>query len=259
MLARRDAERRRDLPGLPVRAADIANLALGDQIVERAQRLVERRHDVGRVDLVEIDVIRLQPLQAGLDGVHDMAARRAHIVPSRPHPAVNLGRQDDVLASDAEILEGLAESPFGLASGVDVGRVEEIDPGIDAGFDERIGAGLVDVADMFVNPLAAAEGHRAEAKRRNQKAGVAEGLVSHRVAPCSRAGSVRGGGMRRLSDAAPRGCHRAAPASYSRHGCGRAPGLCTVCHIERKHGEALRIQRDRHGAVPGGADGQVAL
>jgi hypothetical protein len=50
-----------------IRIADVADLALADEIVERAQRLLDRRQRIVIVLLVEIDVVGLQPRQARLD------------------------------------------------------------------------------------------------------------------------------------------------------------------------------------------------
>ncbi len=56
-----------DAPGRKVGIADVAHLALAHEIVERAQRLLDRRQRIVIVLLVEIDVVGLQPLQARLD------------------------------------------------------------------------------------------------------------------------------------------------------------------------------------------------
>ena len=54
-------------------------------------------------------MVGLQPLEARLDPVHDVAARGAAVVRARAHRAEDLGGDDDVLALDAEILQRLAE------------------------------------------------------------------------------------------------------------------------------------------------------
>ena len=106
-------------------------------VVERPQRLLERRDGIEAVDLVEIDVIEAEPLQAGRDLIHDVAARQPDRVRARPHPAAHLGRDDDVLALDAEIAQRLAELNLRLAFGIDVGGVDEIDAGVEGAVDER--------------------------------------------------------------------------------------------------------------------------
>ena len=52
-----------DAPALEVRAADVPHLAVAHEVVEGAQRLVERRRRVRPVQLVEVDVVRAEPPQ----------------------------------------------------------------------------------------------------------------------------------------------------------------------------------------------------
>ena len=86
------------------------------------------------------------------------------IVAARTHAAEYLGRENDVLAGDVQILEGLAECLFAFAFGVDIGGVEEIDAGVDGSLNEFVGSRLIDRADHFPKAADAAEGHGAEAK-----------------------------------------------------------------------------------------------
>ena len=72
------------------------------QIVERAQRLLDRRDRIEAVDLIEIDVVEAEPLQAAGDLIHDVAARQADRVRPRPGAAAHLGGDDDVLARDRQ-------------------------------------------------------------------------------------------------------------------------------------------------------------
>ena len=64
---RRGPLRLDDLPGRQRRAADVADLALLHEIVERAQRLLDRRPRIGDVLLVEVDVVGAEPSEARLD------------------------------------------------------------------------------------------------------------------------------------------------------------------------------------------------
>ena len=63
-----------DLPGGMVGQADVADLALPDQIVVGRQGLLQRRVRVGIVGVVEVDVVGLQAAQARLDLTDDVAA-----------------------------------------------------------------------------------------------------------------------------------------------------------------------------------------
>ena len=70
----RDPQRLGDLPGGMVGQADVADLALPDEIVVRRQGLLQRRVRVGIVGVVEVDVVGLQAAQARLDLADDVAA-----------------------------------------------------------------------------------------------------------------------------------------------------------------------------------------
>ena len=66
----------RDVPGAHVGEPPFADLALADQVAEGWQWSAPRPCvDRRPVDVVEVDVIGLQPLQAGLHGAHHVAAR----------------------------------------------------------------------------------------------------------------------------------------------------------------------------------------
>ena len=148
-------------------------------VVERPQRLFERRDGVEAVDLVEVDMIEAEPLQAGGDLIHDMAAREADSVRPRPHPAAHLGGDDHVLALDAEVAQGLADLNLGLAFGIDVGGVDEIDARFERAGDELGGGGLIERADGAPEPAAAMKCHRPEADFGNELARAAERTIAH--------------------------------------------------------------------------------
>ena len=109
-------------------------------------------------------MIRLETAEAGLDGIHDVSARGAHVVAAGADAAEDLGGDHDVLAGDVQVLEGLTKCLFAFAFSVNVSRVEEIDAGIDRGFNELVGSRLVHAADGLPEAAAASEGHRAEAE-----------------------------------------------------------------------------------------------
>ena len=89
------------LPGREVGAADVAHLARLDQCVQGAQRLLNGRVRVGRVDLVQVNVVGLQAAQAVLAGAQDVLAREALLVRRLAHGAPALGRQHDPFARPA--------------------------------------------------------------------------------------------------------------------------------------------------------------
>ena len=105
-----DGEGLGDLPAEPVGDADVADFALLDEGVEGAEGLFDGGDGVVAVDLVEVDVVGLEAAEAGFDGVHDVSAGGADVVAAGAGAAEDLGGDDDFIAGDVEILEGLAES-----------------------------------------------------------------------------------------------------------------------------------------------------
>jgi len=106
------------------------------------------------MDLVEIDVVRLEAPQAHFDGVHDVSTRRAHVIAARADTRVNLGRKHDVLTGDVQILERLTKCLLALPFGVDVSCVEEVDASVEASPDQFVGSRLADRTDRPVDSLA---------------------------------------------------------------------------------------------------------
>ena len=80
-----------DLPGRERRRADGADLALLDEVGERAERLLDVGVGVGAVDLVEVDPVGAEPAERVLDLGHDPAPREApavRVLAHRPHTLV---------------------------------------------------------------------------------------------------------------------------------------------------------------------------
>ena len=132
-----------------------------------------------RVDLVQVDVVELQPLQTGLDAVEDVAARCAAGVRAWRGLAEDLGRDDHVLARHLQILQRLAGDLLRHAPGVHIGGVDEVDAGVNRLAHEALGVGLLQVTDLPPDGVGATEGHGAQAKLGDEQAGTAEGMVAH--------------------------------------------------------------------------------
>ena len=113
--------------------------------------------------LIEIDVVGLQPRQAGFDGGHDVAPRRALPGAVRAHRLGVFGRQHDVLAP---VAKHLAENGLGAAHpGIDVGGIEQRDAEVDRPVDHLArGFEIAALAEIVA----------AEADRGNAQAGAAE-------------------------------------------------------------------------------------
>ena len=158
-------------------ASDVANLPLLDKVVERTQRLLDRRRRIGTMELIEVDPIRLQAAQARFHRRHDVAARRALEGALVIHRHPELGGEDDLLSPGPE---NLAEQRLrSAAPAVGVGRVEQRDAEVERFVDD--GAGLFQIA-------ADAEIIAPEPDRRNAKPGCPEDAIVHAAMLC-RAGS----------------------------------------------------------------------
>ena len=134
-------------PRLEVGAADVPHLPLVDEVVQRAQRFVDRGARVGRVHLVEIDVVGLQAPQTRLDRGEDVLAGQSAVVGPGAHRAPTFGRQHDVIASAfqpfADDLFGTAGGLDASARGIDVRGVEEIDAVFEGGVHDGEARSLV--------------------------------------------------------------------------------------------------------------------
>ena len=85
------------------------------------------------VDIVEVEIIRLQAAQAVFDGIDDMHARHARIVGALAGGIEKLSGDDGVAAS---VFERLAQEGFGFAVAVGVGRVKKINTGVEGEVDD---------------------------------------------------------------------------------------------------------------------------
>ncbi len=116
------------------------------------------------MDLIQVDIVSLQAAKTGVDAIHDVSARGAYVVAAGAHATEDLGGENDVLAGNVQVLEGLPEGLFAFTFRVDIGSVNEVDAGIDGGLDEIIGSRLVNRTNRLPKALAAVECHGAEAE-----------------------------------------------------------------------------------------------
>jgi hypothetical protein len=123
------------------------------------------------VDLVQVDVIGLQPRQTGLDLARDPQPRVATLVVPLPHLAVDLRGQDDLVPSTSK---RPSHDLLGSAVRIDVRGVDEVDPGIECRVDHADGFVLVGVAPV-------AEHHGPEAVRAHLHAGSPQRSILHRA------------------------------------------------------------------------------
>ncbi len=95
--------------------------------MQRFQRLFNRRVVIEAMDLIEVDVIRAQPAQAVVDGVHDVFAREALLIRIVAHGVEDFGGDHHTVPRWAKFLKTAAQDLFTHAQRIHVGRVEEVD------------------------------------------------------------------------------------------------------------------------------------
>src|SRR5262249_11137662 len=89
----------RDLPASEVAAPDVEDLSGGDELLHRLPQLFPGRGTVDMVHLVEIDAVGPEAFQALVAGTADVMGGQTRIVRSPAHPSVDLGGEDDLVAS----------------------------------------------------------------------------------------------------------------------------------------------------------------
>lgn len=178
---------------------DLAGL---HQFVERGERLGDRRfvvgalrrpsadarrarsprhQPVGKVDLVEIDIVGAEPVQRLVDRVEDIRAheprRPAAAEPVVRRAADHLGRQHHAVAVVAR-LHPRADDALGASlrfgfrrDRIELGRVDEVDAVLEREVELDVAVGL---------GVLLAEGHRPEADFRDKDAGAAKPALFHR-------------------------------------------------------------------------------
>ncbi len=127
-------QRLRELPRQHRRGAEVEDLARLHHVVQRLERLLDRHPSVPAVRLVQVDVVGAQAAEAVVDLLHDVLAGQAHAVGSLAHRPEHLGGDHDLLAV-GEVRQGAAHDLLAGAVGVHVGRVEEVDAGLDRPLD----------------------------------------------------------------------------------------------------------------------------
>ncbi len=102
-------------------AADLPHLAVAHELVHGAERVLDRRRGIGAVELIEVDIVGAEALQARLGRARDIARRGA--AASR-HRHAELGGDHHGLAAGPE---DAAEPFLRQALAIGIGRVEEGD------------------------------------------------------------------------------------------------------------------------------------
>src|SRR5262249_46030944 len=135
------------------------DLAGAHQIIKSVKYLLNRRQGVETVQLVEVDVVRAESLQARVHGPKQVMARRTHIVGAWPIAEGSLGGDDEPVAPP---LDGLAKDLLGKTVGVNVRGVEHGQFGFEAKVNEPSGLADIAAAPRLEEFVAAPERARAE-------------------------------------------------------------------------------------------------
>ena len=125
-----------------VAAAVGPDLPLGDERVERADRLGHRYRRIHRMDEIERDRLDAEPLEAALELAADPFTRQA-VVGAVAHRVERLRRQDDPVAHVRPFAaQPAADERLAAAAAVGVRRVERRDPGLPGSVHDHVGFAL---------------------------------------------------------------------------------------------------------------------
>ena len=169
------------------RAAERADLPGMDQVAEGTEGLVDVHRLVGPVDLVEVDVVGAQALEAVLALGDDPAPGVALGVGVVPHGGVDLGGQYH--PGTVHRGQGLAHDDLGLARRVHVGGVDEVDAGVEGPVDDPDRIVVIGIAPR-------SEHHGPETEGADLDAGSTQCAHLHRADPTGGRGSGGGSGLR---------------------------------------------------------------
>lgn len=142
-----DRPERRPAPGLgdvgrlpdpgrsEIRASDLPDLPRADELVKRAERLLDRDVRVREVELVVIDPIRPEPTEATLHGLADPGRASALEPVLRAPGCSELGRDHEAVPAT---VQGPPQVLLGQTVSVDVGGIDVVD--------SRVGCRVHDLA-----------------------------------------------------------------------------------------------------------------
>src|SRR6202789_893200 len=121
------------MPAGEIRAADVADLAGANELIERGERFLDGSVVVLAVQLEQVDRFDLEPLERAFRRLQKMLARRPVVIRTVAQREFRLGGKEHAIAL---ALDRLAQDLLGEAGRVDVGAVEQADPMIEAYVDQ---------------------------------------------------------------------------------------------------------------------------
>lgn len=123
----RDGGRLGSSPRRHVGESDVTDLPVADQVIQCAERLLDRRGRVEIVQPVDVDVVGLQTPQRVLQLLHDrLPAGSAAVWVVLVQVAEELRPDHDPVAQRGPAREVVADDLLGVAVGVDVGGVDRV-------------------------------------------------------------------------------------------------------------------------------------
>ena len=120
--------------------ADVADLALGDQLGEGADDLLDRRVRVDPVLVVQVDVVGVEPAQRSFDGDADVLGAAVGPDSAGVRHEPELGGEHHLVAA---ALEGAADEFLVGVGAVDLGGVDQGDAEVEGPVDGADGFGVV--------------------------------------------------------------------------------------------------------------------
>ena len=167
-----------DVPAGEVAAARVQDLALLDGHLDGLPDLIPRGVPVNVVELVDVDVVRLEALEAGIQCPADVESREPAVIGPVRHTAEQLGGQHRVLTALTALGKPAAEDLFGpatvLGSAIHIGSVKEVDPRLLGGIHDGVGGRHLGLRTKI---------HGAQAQTRDGQAGTAKMRVLHVRSP----------------------------------------------------------------------------
>ena len=212
-----------DLVGGPLARAPVQRLARRDDVAHRPDRLLERGVGIGAVAVQDVDEVDPHPLQRPVDGVQQVLAveRVAHVRGVVDAPE-DLRRQHVGPPRPAELGEHAAHDRLALATGVGLGVVEEVAPGV---------VGRLHALHRQVVLHLGVERHpRSERQHRDLQAGASEPAVLHAGSSCVMDRTIR----------PLQGGHRGR----------REPALHALDPVDERRQQAGRLARDLEVGQP---------
>ena len=123
-------------------AANVADLARADQVIERPQGFFLRMRQRRAVKLVQVNVIRLQALERVFTGFDDVIACATAIIRLVTNAPEHLGCQDNLVAQ-VVLFQKPAGDLLAFPCVVYVRGIEEIDPRIHSFLHDRKRFGFI--------------------------------------------------------------------------------------------------------------------